>query len=255
MSVTKNPEQVELMRRAGSLLSRCLDLLVIEARSGLSSLALDTMAEEFIRDHRATPVFKDYQPVSNIKPYPNSICFSKNSVVVHGIPSVDDIIHNGDVITIDCGLRLDGWCADAARLFGIGTVAKEDLDMIEASEKVLQAGIDACVTSNKLSDICYSIQQYAERSTPYYNVIEFCGHAIGEEMHESPQVPNFGVAGRGPNLEPGMVFCLEPMLKKTKTGLGVLPDQWTIATVDGSTSTHIEHMVLVTEGAPEILTL
>ncbi len=255
MTLRKNPEQVERMRIAGSLLARCLDMLVAASVPGKSSLDVDAIAEEFLKDHGAIPVFKNYQPVSNIPPYPGSICFSRNSVLVHGVPSDQTIICEGDIITVDCGLKLNGWCADAARLFGVGDVSEEDRDMIGASERVLQAGIDACVVGNKLSDICHAIQRGVEGDTPFSNVLEFCGHAIGEEMHEAPQIPNFGVPGRGADLAPGMVFCLEPMLKKTSTGLGVLPDQWTIATTDGSTATHIEQMVVVTEHLPEILTL
>lgn len=255
MSIKKNPEQVELMRIAGALLARCLDLAVIASSPGKSALDIDALVEEFIRDHGATPVFKNYQPVLNIPPYPGNICFSRNRVLVHGVPTAENIIQSGDIITIDCGLSLNGWCADAARLFGVGQITKENRDMMYANEKVLQAGIDACVVGNTLSDIGHHIQQYAEHSTSYYNVLEFCGHTIGQKMHESPQVPNFGMPGRGPHLEPGMVFCLEPMLKKTKTDLGVLPDRWTVATKDGSTSTHVEQTVLITDGKPEILTL
>jgi methionyl aminopeptidase len=230
-------------------------MLVSASVPGKSSLEIDAIAEEFLRDHGAVPLFKNYQPVSNIPPYPGSICFSKNSVLVHGVPSEQDIIQEGDVITVDCGLRLRGWCADAARLFGVGKVSEEDRSMLGASERILQAGIDTCVVGNKLSDICHALQRQAEREHPFFNVLEFCGHAIGKEMHEAPQIPNFGLPGKGPDLAPGMVFCLEPMLKKTSTGLGVLPDQWTIATHDGSTTTHVEHMVVVTEHSPEILTL
>lgn len=255
MTVKKNPEQVELMRISGALLARCLDMLQAASIPGRSSLEIDAIAEEFIRDHGAVPVFKNYQPVANIPPYPGSICFSKNSVMVHGIPAVDVVAEPGDVITIDCGVRLNGWCADAARLFGVGETSEEDRDIIDATERVLQAGIDACIEGNKLSDVCHALQNCAEHDTSFFNVMEFCGHAIGQEMHEAPQVPNFGMPGRGMPLKAGMVFCLEPMLKKTRTGLGVLPDQWTIATTDGSTSTHIEHMVVVTESEPEILTL
>jgi methionyl aminopeptidase len=254
VSITKTPEQVELMRISAALLARCLDMLVCAARAGRTAAEIDAIAEEFIRDHGAVPLFKDYQPIPNIPPYPGSICFSRNQVMVHGVPLDTVVVQDGDVITIDCGLRLNGWCADAARLFGVGEISEEDRNMISASENVLQAGIDACVEGNKLSDVGHAIQQAAAQ-TPFFNVVEFCGHAIGEEMHEAPQVLNYGPKGRGPRLQEGMVFCLEPMLKKSKTDLGVLPDRWTIATVDGSTATHIEHMVLVTTGEPEILTL
>jgi len=253
MSVIKTPEQVEKMRISGALLSRCLDMLVSCAKPGKSGKDLDVIADEFIRDHGAKPAFKNYNKGMAASPFPASICFSRNHVLVHGIPSEQEIIEEGDMITIDCGLSLNGWFADAARLFGVGQMSSEDEDIIAASRDALQAGIDACVPGNKLGDVCHCIQRSIGAS-PYHNVYQFCGHAIGEEMHESPQVPNFGKPNVGPELKPGMVFCLEPMLLKAKVGLGVLPDHWTVITLDKSKATHIEHMVLVTEGSPEILT-
>lgn len=250
-TVIKTPEQVEKMRISAALLSRCLDMLVSVAKPGRSGKQLDSIAEEFIKDHGAIPAFKNYGPTAH--PFPASICFSRNQVVVHGIPTEQDIVEEGDLITIDCGLSLDGWFADAARLFGVGNLTEEDKDIIAWSEKAINAGIEACVVGNKLGDVCYSIQ-CAIGYSPYYNITQFCGHAIGQRMHEDPQVPNCGFKGKGIDLQPGMVFCLEPMLKKTSLALGILPDNWTIVTRDGTRATHIEHMVLVTENKPEILT-
>jgi methionyl aminopeptidase len=253
MPVVKTPEQVELMGLSAALLARCLDILEHCAQAGKSGAELDAVAEEFIKDHGAIPAFKNYGRGMAPTPFPATICFSRNSVVVHGVPSEEDIIEDGDIITIDCGLSLNGWFADSARLFGVGDISREDKAIIKASEDTIQAGIDACVVGNKLGDVCYAIQKAAALSD-YYNVVQFCGHAIGREMHEAPQVPNFGRARTGLRLKPGMVFCLEPMLKKTQTDLGILPDNWSIVTLDGSRATHIEHMVLVTEDQPEILT-
>ncbi len=249
--VIKTPEQVEKMRISGALLARCLDMVKSCAKPGSSGQDLDSIAEEFIQDHGAIPAFKNYGPAT--RPFPSSICFSRNEVVVHGIPTEDNILEDGDILTIDCGLSLDGWFADAARLFGIGEISEEDQKMIAASEATIQAGIDACVVGNKLGDVSNAIQ-VAVINTPYHNIVEFCGHAIGRRMHEDPQVLNAGVRGKGLELEPGMVFCLEPMLKKTDTQLGILPEQWTIVTRDGTRATHIEHMVLIKEDKPEILT-
>ena len=251
MNVIKTSEEIEKMRIAAALLARCLDMLVICSQPGHSSKEIDTVAEEFIRDHHAIPAFKNYGSSKN--PFPASICFSRNSKVVHGVPAEDDIIQEGDVITVDCGLSLDGWFADAARLFGAGELKEEDRNIIGAGKAALQAGVDACVVGNKLGDVSHAIQLSVLNSS-FYSVVEFCGHAIGKKMHEEPQVPNAGVKGRGLELEPGMVFCLEPILKKTKTQLAVLPDHWTIVTQDGTWVTHIEHMVLITETKPEILT-
>jgi len=250
MPVIKTSEQVDKMRVSGALLARCLDMLVTCAKPGRSGKELDTIAEQFIRDHNGIPAFKNYGNPNN--PFPGSICFSRNSVVVHGIPS-DDVIQEGDLITIDCGLSLDGWFADAARLFGVGHMEQDDIDIMIATEATLNAGIEACVVGNKLGDVGRAIHLKAI-SSPFYNVLEFCGHAIGQRMHEDPQVPNAGIKGKGLELEVGMVFCLEPMLKKTDTKLGILPDRWTVATRDGTRATHIEHMVLITDTRPEILT-
>lgn len=248
----KTPEQVERMRIAGALLARCLDYLKAAAVPGRSPKEIDAFAEEFIRDHGAVPAFKNYHPVKEIPAYPGTICFSRNQVLVHGIPT-DDVVEEGDIVTIDCGLSLDGWFADAARLFGVGEITPEDKALIKATEEALDAGIEACVAGNKLGAVSNAIQNSVGWS-PYYNVIEFCGHSIGQSMHEPPQVPNCGIVTEGPTLEPGMVLCLEPMLKLNDVSLGILPDHWTIVTSDGSRVTHIEHMVLVTESTPEILT-
>lgn len=255
MSVVKTPEEVEQVRIAASLLSRCLDMLVSASIPGRTALEIDTIAEEFIRDHGAIPAFKNYGKGMAPTEFPASICFSKNSVMVHGIPTSKTYIQEGDSITIDCGLSLDGWFADAARLFGVGRMSEVDKEMIVSSKAALDAGIQACRVGNKLGDVCHAIQMSIVQS-PFFNVYQFCGHAIGRAMHEEPQVPNFGKARTGIDLEPGMIFCLEPMLRRHKgTQLGILPDNWTVATLDGSRATHIEHMVLVTESGPEILTL
>jgi len=253
LSVIKTPEQVEMMRLSGALLGRCLNLLVCASQPGRTAVFVNDLAEEFIQDHGAVPAFKNY---SGGGPYsfPASICFSRNNVLVHGIPTPEIIIEEGDIITIDCGLSLNGWFADAARLFGVGEISEEDSHMIQASENVLHAGIEACVVGNKLGGVQRALQS-AIADSGYYNVYQFCGHAIGKKMHEEPQVPNFGQPNKGIDLKPGMVFCLEPMLRKHRhTELGILPDKWTVVTTDGSRTTHIEHMVLVTEDRPEILT-
>lgn len=250
-TVIKNPEQVEQMRISAALLARCLDMLVTCANPGRTGKQLDEIAEEFIRDHGAIPAFKNYGNPKN--PFPATICFSRNNIVVHGVPREDDVVKEGDIITIDCGLSLDGWFADAARLFGVGEIPQEDRDIIIASEAALNAGIEACIVGNTLGDVGRAIH-LSTINGPFYNILEFCGHAIGRKMHEEPPVPNCGVKGKGLELKPGMVFCLEPMLKKTNTFLGMAPDRWTIATRDGSRATHIEHMVLITEERPEILT-
>ncbi len=241
------------MRISGKVLAQCLDMLVDEAIPGTKGIHLDQLAETFIRDHGAVPAFKNYGTHKGLPAFPASICFSRNHVLVHGVPKEEEVIQEGDLISIDCGLSIDGCFADAARLFGVGELAKDDQDLVAATEKALKAGINACRVGNKLGDICSAIQVSIMLSS-FYNVTQFCGHAIGQEMHEPPQVPNFGKARSGIDLEPGMVFCLEPMLLKTNVGLGVLPDKWTIVTLDKSRASHIEEMLVITDDGPEILT-
>jgi methionyl aminopeptidase len=252
MSIIKTPEQVEKMRISGALLARCLDMVVTYAKPGRTGKELDTLVEEFIRDHNAIPAFKNYgHDPSHL--FPASLCLSINEQVVHGIPTEDTVLEEGDLVTIDCGLSLDGWFADAARLFGVGEITPIDQDLIDWTKRTLDVGIAACRTGNKLGDVSYAIQVAIAKS-PYFNVVQFCGHAIGTAMHEEPQVPNIGRKGTGPDLKPGMVFCLEPMLRQKDVRLEVLPDNWTIVTRDHSRATHIEEMVLITDKSPEILT-
>ncbi len=253
MALVKTPEQVEKLRSSGALLARCLDMLVINAKPGVSGKYLDSLAEEFIRDHHALPAFKDYAIRDNLPKFPASICFSRNHVVVHGIPREDDIIEEGDIITIDSGLSLEGWFADAARLFGVGEISEEDAEIIKASEEAIMAGVSKCRAGTRIGAIGNAIENSIAISK-FRNIVEFSGHFIGEAMHEPPQIPNFGQRDRGFRLQPGMVFCLEPMLKKSKIKIATLPDKWTVVTLDKSRATHIEHMVLITDGDPEILT-
>jgi methionyl aminopeptidase len=253
VALVKTPEQVEKLRHSGALLARCLDMLVTNANPGVSGKHLDSLAEEFIGDHHAIPAFKGYAIRDDMPGFPGSICFSRNHVVVHGIPREDDLIEEGDIITIDSGLSLDGWFADAARLFGVGDLSEEDAEIIEASEKAIMAGIDQCRVGTRIGAVGNAIENSIALSK-FRNVIEFCGHFIGEAMHEPPQIPNFGQKNKGFRLQPGMVFCLEPMLKKSNIDIAILPDKWTVVTLDMSRATHIEHMVLITDGGPEILT-
>ncbi len=253
MGVVKTPEQVDMMRKSASLLSGCLETVVDLALPGVTGKFLDEIAESYIKDNGAIPAFKNHPGPEGTPNYPTSICFSKNHMLVHGIPD-DTPLEEGDLLTIDSGLILDGWAADFARLFAVGEVSEEDQSIIDATHAALAAGVDKCRVGNKLGGISNAIQSSIYHSG-YQNVIQFCGHAIGQKMHEPPQVPNFGSPNSGIDLEPGMVFCLEPMLLKHKVELGVLPDKWTIITNDFSRTTHIEHMVHISENGPEILSL
>jgi methionyl aminopeptidase len=225
----------------------------MNAKPGVSGKRLDSLAEEFIKDHYATPAFKNYSIRPELPKYPANICFSRNHVLVHGIPHEDEVVEEGDIITIDTGLSLNGWFADAARLFGVGEISEEDAKIIKASEEAIAAGINMCQVGTRIGAVGNAIENSIVFSK-FRNVIEFCGHFIGEAMHEPPQIPNFGQRNRGFRLQPGMVFCLEPMLKKSNTKIVMLSDGWTVITLDLSRTTHIEHMILVTDGGPEILT-
>lgn len=255
MSVVKTPDQILRMKKSAAVLADCLDILVNEAqtKSGTTGKQLDVLAETFIRDNGGIPAFKNYSMSPGVPGFPASICFSRNHVLVHGIPD-DKPLEDGDILTIDCGVSIDGWFADFARLFGIGEINQEDQKIMDATREALDAGIQACRAGNRLGDVSNAIQSSIYNNR-YENVLQFCGHAIGQAMHESPPVLNFGPPGEGIVLEPGMVFCLEPMLLKHQVGLGVLPDKWTVVTLDQSRATHIEHMVHVTDGDPEILSL
>jgi len=241
------------MRESAKVLSGCLALLVENAAPGVTGTFLDEMADSYIRDHGAVPAFKGYPGPPGVPDFPASICFSKNHVLVHGIPD-DEPLEEGDMLSIDCGVVLNGWCADFARLFTVGDASEKDQKIMDATRAALDAGIDKCRPGNKLGDISNAIQSSIYHSG-YENVLQFCGHAIGQKVHEEPQVPNFGASNKGIDLEPGMVFCLEPMLLYQRAELGVLPDKWTIITKDYSRATHIEHMVCVSEDEPEILSL
>ena len=253
MAVVKTPEQLEKMRGAARILCECLDALVAHAYPGVTGNELDRLAESFIRDNGAVPAFKGYPGAAGVPPFPASICLSKNHTVVHGIPDAEPLVE-GDIVTLDCGLSLDGWFADFARLFSVGKPSEEDQRIINATREALDAGVDKCRPGNKLGAVSNAIQSSIHHSG-YENVISFCGHAIGQKMHESPQVLNFGLPDQGIDLEPGMVFCLEPMLLKHRVGLQVLPDKWTTVTRDSSRATHIEHMVHVSEEGPEVMSL
>jgi methionyl aminopeptidase len=253
VGVIKSPEEIDKIKAAAKILSECLDALVEHAYPGVTGTDLDRLADSFIRDNGAIPAFKNYTSIPGVPGFPASICYSKNHILVHGIP--DDVpLEEGDMLSIDCGLSLDGWFADFARLFIVGEAEIEDQKIINATRAALAAGIDKCRLGNKLGDVSHAIQKSIYHSG-YENVLQFCGHAIGQALHESPQVPNFGPPNVGIDLEVGMVFCLEPMLLKHKVGLEILPDKWAVITADHSRATHIEHMVHVSEEGPEILSL
>jgi methionyl aminopeptidase len=245
--VPKTRGELDAMAAAGDVLAVCLDMLAEEAREGVTTLALDSAAEEFIRARGGVPSFKGYHG------FPGSICPSVNEQVVHAIPGPYRLL-SGDVLSIDAGVTLDGWVADAARTLPIGAVTAEAARLIMVTEAALERGIAACRLGGRVGDIGHAVQ--AEVEAAGFSVVRsLVGHGVGRSMHEEPQVPNFGQAGSGLRLAEGVVVAIEPMVNAGGHDVVMAPDGWTISTKDGSLSAHFEHTVAVTSAGPRILTL
>lgn len=244
----KTSREMELMARGG----RIIGALYEEARArvvpGVSTGALDRFADEFIRSHEgAVPVFK------GLYGFPGSICTSVNQEVVHGIPSDDRILEEGDILSLDTGVKLDGWCSDSAWTFPVGEVAPRTVELLEVTHTALQRAIEAAVAGNHIGDIGNAVQTTVE-GTGFVIIRDLVGHGIGREVHEDPQVPNLGRPGEGPALRVGMTVAIEPMISAGTWHIRTLADRWTMVTTDGSPSAHFEHTIAVTEEGPRILT-
>lgn len=234
------------MAVAGRIVADVLTLIGERARPGVTTAELDTLADEFIRSHGGYPTFKGYRG------YPASICASPNDMVVHGIPG-PYALEEGDLLSIDVGVTLGGYVADSAYTFAIGEISEEAERLLDACQAALAAGIEQCRAGNRLSDISHAIQQVTE-SNGFSVVRTLVGHGVGRSMHEEPQIPNFGEAGRGPELAPGMVFAIEPMITAGDPDVVMHDDEWSISTADGLLSAHFEHTVAITDDGPRILT-
>jgi methionyl aminopeptidase len=249
MIVRKSKNEVERMARAGEIVAETIALIGEHARPGTTTGELDRIADEFIRSRGGTPTFKGYR---GPYPYPASICTSPNDVVVHGIPN-GYALAEGDVLSVDVGVTLDGFVADSAYTFAIGDVDEEAERLLEVCNAALYAGIEQAQAGGRLTDISHAIQRTTEEAG--FSVVKsLVGHGVGRAMHEDPQIPNYGEPGRGPTLAPGMTLAIEPMINAGGQEVVVRPDQWTIATADGSLSAHFEHTVAITEDGPRILT-
>ncbi len=245
----KNAAQVDKMRAAGRLLHDVLQRLREVIRPGESTGALDAFAEELIRRNGAVPSFLNYRG------YPSSICASVDDEVVHGIPSERQILKEGSILSVDCGLILDGWHADSAFTVGIGTIAPELEKLIQVTQDCFFQGVRQAVAGARIGDIGHAVQSLAE-GYGYGVIRDLTGHGIGRSMHEDPSVPNFGDSGQGVRLKAGMTIAVEPMISLGSWQVKEMDDGWTIKTVDGSPCAHYEHTILVREdGLPEILTL
>lgn len=246
MIIRKTPDQVEKIARAGAVVAGCLGMMKAMCRPGVTTVELDAAAEKFIREAGGTPTFKGYRG------FPASICASPNEVVVHGIPGSYRLAE-GDIISLDVGVTLDGWVADAAITVPVGQVGKLERQLLEVTETSLMRGIGKFRQGNHLGDISAAVQEHVE-GRGFSVVRTLVGHGIGKKMHEEPQIPNFGTAGQGPQLEPGMVFAIEPMVNAGTHKVVVGEDSWAISTADGSRSAHFEHTVALTEKGPRVLT-
>jgi methionyl aminopeptidase len=244
--VKKSPEEIAKMARAGTVLVDTLALLAERIRPGVTTGQLDQLAERFIRSRGAAPTFKGYRG------FPGSICASPNAMIVHGIPGPYRL-QEGDIISIDVGVTLDGWVADAARTFPVGEVSPQAANLLAATEQALHAGVAQCSAGKRMGDLSSAIQEVAE-SAGLAIVRSLVGHGIGRSMHEDPQVPNYGRPGRGPLLEEGMVLAVEPMTTAGRAPVRVGGDGWAIFSQDGSPAAHFEFTVAITAAGPRILT-
>ena len=246
MIIYKSQAEIDLMREAGAILAEALQRLQSIARPGVTLLELDREADRFIRARGCIPGFVGYQG------YQNAICTSVNEQVVHGIPTHRKL-REGDLLSLDAGLIHRGFWADAGLSVGIGKISPEAQRLMDVTRQSLDIGIEKAQVGDRIGDISAAIQQHVERAG-FSVVRQFVGHGIGRDMHEDPQVPNFGIAGRGPLLKPGMVLAIEPMVNAGGPDVALLGDGWTVVTVDHSLSAYFEHSVAITPDGPEILT-
>lgn len=245
MIIYKTAEEIELMREAAQVVSRTLGVVAEKIEPGVTPLELDKLAEEYIRDQGAIPGFL------GLYDFPNTLCMSVNEHVVHGIPS-NSPLESGDVISVDCGAILHGFYGDHAYTFEVGEVKPEVKKLLQVTKECLDLGIQECKVGNRLGDIGYAIQSHAE-SNGYGVVRELVGHGLGREMHEDPQVPNYGRRGRGKKLMNGLVIAIEPMINMGTHKVNQLSDGWSIVTQDRLPSAHFEHDVAIVDGKPDVL--
>jgi methionyl aminopeptidase len=244
--IKKSLAEIDKMARAGEILVATLEELERRIKPGVTTLALDAAAERFIRERGGVPTFKGYRG------FPGSICASPNAMVVHGIPGAYRL-KRGDILSVDVGVTLDGWVADAARTFGVGEIEADAASLLEGTEASLHAGVKQCVAGNRMGDLSSAIQTTAEQAGLSV-VRSLVGHGIGRSMHEDPQVPNYGKPGKGPLLEEGMVLAVEPMMTAGRPGVRVGADGWAIYAEDSSLAAHFEFTVAITGDGPMVLT-
>lgn len=246
MIILKSEQELDYLRASNKIVDEVLQALGRDMRPGIRTIDLDRIAEELIRQRGAEPAFKGYRG------YPRAICASINEEVVHGIPG-PRMLRPGDIVSIDVGVRLNGYYGDGAATFPVGRIDPEIRRLIEVTKTALHRGIDQARLGNRLSDISHAIQSYVE-ANGFSVVKDFVGHGIGKDLHEEPQIPNFGEPHQGPRLKPGMVLAIEPMVNMGSFEVRILQDDWTAVTRDGRPSAHFEHSIAITASGPEILT-
>ena len=247
MILLKNHTEIEKMRKAGRISAEVLRLAGETIKPGITTKYLDTVIYDFITSKGAVPSFLNYNG------FPGSACISVNDEVIHGIPSEKRVLEEGDIVSVDVGALYDGFHSDTAATFPCGKVSDEAMQLMQVTKKSLEKGIEQAVIGKRIGDISYAVQSYVE-SFGYGVVKEFTGHGVGKNLHEEPEVPNYGRPGRGPRLAAGMVIAIEPMINLKGAGIEVTPDGWTVLTKSGSVSAHFEHTVAITENGPIILT-
>lgn len=246
MIIRKSPAEIELMAASGEIVAATLSLLGESIRPGITTAELDAIAEEFILSRGGKPTFKGYRG------YPAATCLSPNDMIVHGIPG-GYALEEGDILSADVGVTLDGFVADSAYTFAVGEIGDDTERLLEACKAALEAAIEQCREGNRLSDVSHAVQEIAE-GAGFSVVRELSGHGIGRSMHEDPQILNFGEAGRGPVLGEGMTLAIEPMITMGAADIVLHEDRWSISTADGSLAAHFEHTVAVTAEGPKVLT-
>lgn len=246
MIILKTPEEIKVMERASRLVAETLQALIREVRPGVTTDELDRLAERFIRDGGGVPAFKGYRS------YPKTLCVSVNEEVVHGIPS-KRTLKEGDIVGMDLGAIIEGFYGDSAVTVAVGRVDPKVEELLRVTQESLYKGIEQAVVGKRLSDISHAVQRHAENGG-FSVVTEFVGHGIGRQLHEEPQVPNYGRPGQGPRLQVGMVLAIEPMINMGSAAVKILDDRWTAVTKDGSLSAHFEHTIAIEESGPRILT-
>ena len=244
----KSSREIEIMARGGEILGATVALLERSVRPGMTTMELDKIADEFIRSHPgATPAFK------GLYNFPASVCTSINQEIVHGIPSKKRVLEEGDIVSIDIGVQLDGYYTDSATTVPVGKVDPESLRLLEVTKNALAAGIAAATPENHIGDIGAAVQSVVE-AAGFSVVRDLVGHGIGVGFHEDPQVPNYGKPKRGVRLQPGLTIAIEPMVNIGKPATRTMPDRWTVVSVDGTRSAHFEHTIAITENGPRVLT-